>query len=107
MSSTREVAIRMAVTHAEGSPSRPQVVVDRLVAATNAHDLDALAACFATDYRNETPAHPSRGFAGRDQVRRNWEQIFAFVPDVHADVVDRATDGDTAWTEWDMTGTRP
>ena len=40
-------------------------------------------------------------------MRRNWEQIFAFVPDVHAEVVQRATDGDTAWTEWDMTGTRP
>jgi ketosteroid isomerase-like protein len=84
-----------------------QQVVDRLVSATNAHDLDALVACFAEDYCNETPVHPARGFIGRDQVRRNWEQIFAFVPDVHAEVVQCATEGDTAWTEWDMTGTRP
>jgi len=85
----------------------PQEMVDRLVAATNDHDLDRLVDCFAEDYRNETPAHPSRGFQGREQVRRNWEQIFAFVPDVHAQVSARATEGDTAWTEWTMTGTRP
>ena len=59
-------------------------MVERLVAATNAHDLDALVACFDEDYENETPVHPGRGFRGRDQVRTNWEQIFAFVPDVRA-----------------------
>jgi ketosteroid isomerase-like protein len=80
-------------------------VIDRLVRATNDHDLDALVGCFAEDYVNETPAHPTRGFRGRDQVRRNWEQIFAFVPDLRAEVR-RVVDGDSAWTEWEMTGTR-
>lgn len=84
----------------------PQEMVERLVRATNAHDVDAVAACFAEDYENETPAHPGRSFRGRAQVRRNWEQIFAFVPDVHAVVKGSAADGDTAWTEWEMTGTR-
>jgi hypothetical protein len=84
----------------------PQDLVDRLVRATNAHDIDALVACFARDYVNETPAHPERGFTGREQVRTNWEQIFAFVPDVRAEVIRRAVDGETAWTEWEMTGTR-
>lgn len=80
--------------------------VDRLLQATNAHDLPALVACFADDYVNETPVHPARGFRGPDQVRRNWEQIFANVPDVHAEVLRRATNGETVWTEWEMTGTR-
>lgn len=80
--------------------------IDRLVAATNAHDLDALVDCFAEDYRNVTPAHPARGFVGRDQVRRNWEQIFASVPDVRADVVATAVDGSRVWTQWEMSGTR-
>ena len=84
----------------------PQALVDRLVRATNAHDVDAVAACFAPDYENETPVHPSRGFRGRDQVRRNWEQIFAFVPDLKASVVRCAVDEDIAWTEWEMTGMR-
>ena len=84
----------------------PNAVVDRLLRATNARDLDALVACFADDYENETPAHPARSFRGPEQVRRNWEQIFAHVPDVRAEIVRRAVDGDTIWTEWEMTGTR-
>lgn len=81
-------------------------VVERLVDATNRHDLDALVACFAADYRNETPVHPARGFTGPEQVRRNWAQIYANVSDVRAEVVASATDGDSSWTEWEMTGTR-
>ena len=80
--------------------------IDRLVSATNQHDLEALVACFSEDYLNETPAHPARGFRGRAQVRRNWEQIFAFVPDIRVEVVRSAVDGDAVWTEWEMGGTR-
>lgn len=80
--------------------------ITRLVDATNQHDLDRLVACFAEDYVNETPAHPARGFRGRAQVRRNWEQIFAFVPDLRVDVVRSAVDAHTVWTEWEMHGTR-
>ena len=85
---------------------RPEAVIERLVAATNARDLDALVDCFTTDYRNETPVHPSRGFVGRDQVRRNWEQIFAHVPTLQAVVVRNAVSDNTVWSEWEMRGTR-
>lgn len=83
----------------------PEAVVERLLQATNDHDLGALVSCFATDYRNETPAHPARGFTGRAQVQRNWEQIFAAVPDLSATAVWIA-DETTVWTEWEMRGTR-
>ncbi len=83
----------------------------RLVSAVNDHYLDALAECFAADYRNETPAHPRRGFVGRSQVRENWARIFAGVPDITADVlrtsVDDDVDGEAIWSEWEMRGTRP
>ena len=82
-------------------------LLDRLVTAASDRDLDALAGCFAPDYRNETPAHPAQGFTGRDQVRRNWEQIFAVMPDITARVLRSASDGDVVWSEWQMTGTRP
>lgn len=85
---------------------RAGAVIDRLVRATNDHDLDTLVACFAEDYVNETPVHPTRSFRGRDQVRRNWQQIFAFVPDLRADVTGRVVEGETVWSEWEMTGTR-
>ena len=78
----------------------------RLERATNAHDVNALVACFAPDYRNDTPAHPERGFSGREQVRRNWEQIFAAVPDVTATVLRSAVNGEEVWSEWEHRGTR-
>jgi ketosteroid isomerase-like protein len=81
-------------------------VVNRLVMATNDHDIDALVDCFAAEYVNETPAHPQRGFRGRDQIRRNWTTIFAGVPDITTRVVASIDDGHTAWTEWEMSGTR-
>ncbi len=78
----------------------------RLCKATNDHDLEALVDCFAADYRNEAPAHPARGFTGREQVRANWRLIFDGVPDVHAEVLRQHADGETLWTEWEMGGTR-
>jgi ketosteroid isomerase-like protein len=81
-------------------------LLERLASAVNSHDLETLADCFSPGYRNETPAHPAQGFTGRDQVRRNWEQIFAFVPDITARVLRSCADGEVVWSEWEMTGTR-
>ena len=88
------------------TPDPSSALLDRLVTATNRRHLDALEGCFAPDYRNETPAHPARGFTGRGQVRRNWEQIFTFMPDITATVLRSACDGEVVWSEWQMTGTR-
>src|ERR1700682_4496789 len=84
----------------------PQALVERLLQATNDHDIEGVVGCFAEDYENEAPAHRARSFRGRDHVRRNWEQIFANVADIRAEVLHLAIDGDTAWTEWEMIGTR-
>jgi ketosteroid isomerase-like protein len=80
-------------------------VAEQLCKAINEHDLEALQGCFAPDYVNETPAHPARGFRGLDQVRKNWDQIFAAVPDIMA-TVRWTADGDNLWSEWEMRGTR-
>jgi hypothetical protein len=80
----------------------PAAVVERLLEAVNAHDLEAMVALFADDYRNETPAHPQRGFRGNQQVRRNWTQLFAGVPDLRARLPGAVVDGDSVWTDWDI-----
>lgn len=90
-----------SITGAEG----PGSMVERLCQATNAHDVEALTSCFAADYRNETPVHPARGFRGREQVRKNWEQIFAAVPDLSAEARWVEDEG-SVWSEWEMRGTR-
>ena len=89
-----------------GGSSKATVVIDRLLDATNRHDLEGIAGCFAPDFENRTPLHPARSFRGREQVRRNWEQILTGVPDLRATIVRRAVDGDSVWTEWEMTGIR-
>ena len=89
-----------------GNDSSPVATVERLVRATNEHDIERVVACFAQDYALEAPAHPQRSFRGNAQVRRNWTQIFAAVPDISTRVLRSAVDGDTVWTEWEMSGTR-
>jgi ketosteroid isomerase-like protein len=78
----------------------------RLTAATNAHDVEGVVDCFTTDYVNETPVHPARGFTGNEQVRINWMQIFGGVPDLTARVLSHTTADAEVWSEWEMHGTR-
>jgi ketosteroid isomerase-like protein len=85
--------------------TRPEII-ERLVAAGNAHDIDGLVECFSPSYVNVTPAHPARGFRGKEQVRRNWTSIFAAVPDIATRVVDCVVKDGQVWTEWEMRGSR-
>lgn len=77
----------------------------RIAQAISNHDLEALADCFEPDYQSDFPAHPGRGFRGRDQLRRNWTQIFAAVPQLHADVLSSCSSAGTFWIEWAWRGT--
>lgn len=89
------------------SPSDPAArLLTRIQDAINAHDLEQLTACFAKNYRAELPNHPSRNFVGADQVRRNWAQIFAGVPDIRATLRSATADNGFAWGEWTWAGTR-
>lgn len=84
----------------------PLATAGRLVQATNDHDLEAMLACFETDYRSEQPAHPARAFQGIDQVRKNWSAMLDAVPDVRWEVLRAAETEDTAWVELRLTGTQ-
>jgi hypothetical protein len=66
-------------------------VLERLHDAQNRHDLDAFVACFDPEYRSEQPVHPDRAFVGREQVRKNWAEVFAGVPDFQAERSARRT----------------
>ena len=82
-------------------------LIARLQDATNSRDLEALADCFHPDYDSEFPAHPERAFRGRQQMRENWSRIFEALPDLTSTLVRSASNGDTAWAEWEWQGTRP
>ena len=85
---------------------RPRTFADRVCEAANSHDVERVVDCFTEDYVNETPVHPTCGFRGRHQVRRNWTQIFAAVPDIKSTILRSHQAGDTVWSEWEMRGIR-
>ncbi len=85
----------------------PPALLLELQDAINGHDIERVVACFAEDYRNETPVHPARSFVGAQQVRGNWTQILGGLPDLEAQLVRYARHGDEVWAEWEWNGTRP
>ncbi len=84
----------------------PMPIVERLLDATNAHDVEGIVACFAEGYTLESPLHPARSFRGKEQVRRNWTQILSAVDNLTARVLAATCDARTVWSEWEMIGTR-
>jgi ketosteroid isomerase-like protein len=86
--------------------SEPTEILERWIDTANRHDLDAMLSCFAEDYSAAYPAHPSRDFQGREQVRRIHDQLFAGVPDLTVEALRSAVDGDVIWTELEWRGTR-
>ncbi len=80
-------------------------VIERMAQALNRHDLEAFVGCFAPNYRSVQPAHPNRGFGGKEQVRKNWSAIFESFPDFEADLLRHTSDEGTVWSEWRWTAT--
>ena len=76
------------------------MVLERLLESLNRRDLDAMLECFDPDYRSEQPAHPNRGFGGKEQVRKNWSKMFESFPDFEAELLRHGSDGDVVWSEW-------
>ncbi len=83
----------------EQKNSSPKSVFERMIRAANRHDLDAMVACFAPDFRSEQPLHPERDFTGQAGVRKNWSFFFTTVPDIQVDILNEVEEGDTVWAE--------
>jgi ketosteroid isomerase-like protein len=90
-----------------GSMTTPSNVLTELRDAINAHDPARIAACFSDDYCCERPTHPAESFTGSDQVRRNYTQLLERCPDLRAEILRTAIDGDELWSEWEMRATGP
>ena len=86
--------------------SSAKLVFERMIQAANRHDLDAMVACFAPDYRSEQPLHPERDFTGQAGVRNNWSFFFTTIPDIQVEILNEAAEGDTVWAELHYHGTQ-
>ena len=90
----------------EQTPSSPKVVFERMSQAANRHDLEAMVACFAPDFRSEQPFHPERNFVGQAGVRNNWSFFFKTIPDIQVEILGEVEEGDTVWAELHFHGTQ-
>ena len=88
------------------SHATPKGVVERLIEATNRHDLEAMVACFAPEYRSEQPFYPERNFTGQAGVRKNWSFFFSTMPDFRAEVQSSVVEGEIVWAEMAYYGTQ-
>ncbi len=83
--------------------------LERLFAAFNAHDADAVMACFTADavFLGAAGDHAGgRRFAGTSAIRTAFAAVWADLPDVQWAVHRSRMLGDEAVTEWLFTGTR-
>ena len=80
-------------------------VIERLRETINQHDPDAMVDCFHPDYRSEQPAHPNRGFGGKEQVHKNWSDMFESFPDLEVEVLRQSSKRDVVWNEWHWSAT--
>ena len=86
--------------------SSPKVVLERMIQAVNRHDLEAMVAFFAPDFRSEQPFHPERNFVGPAGVRNNWSFFFTTIPDIQIEILGEVEEGDTVWAELHYHGTQ-
>jgi len=86
--------------------SSPKLVFERMIQAANRHDLDAMVACFAPDFRSEQPLHPERTFVGQAGVRKNWSFFFSTIPDLQIEILGEVAEGDVVWAEVHYHGTQ-
>ncbi len=86
--------------------SSPKVVFERMIQAANRHDLEAMVACYAPDFRSEQPFHPERDFTGQAGVRKNWSFFFTTIPDIQIEILKEVEEGDTIWAELHYHGTQ-
>jgi hypothetical protein len=73
--------------------------IDRLLAAINAHDPQAMTKCLDEAYCSDQPLHPATGFSGRGQMATNSASMFEEVPDLRIEVLRAAVSGAEASPE--------
>jgi ketosteroid isomerase-like protein len=78
-------------------------LLDRLMAALNAHDLDAMMALVTDDivFESTSPAPDGARYEGREDVARVWGDMLASTPKAHFTIEEQVCLGaDRAIVQW-------
>ncbi|MDX6453352.1 MAG: hypothetical protein QOH16_3401 [Gaiellaceae bacterium] len=78
-------------------------VVDRVLVALNAHDLDAFVACYAGDATIEN-GHDEVLVRGHDELRARYGPLLEQLPDIRVEALTRTDVGDFVVQEEVVTG---
>jgi steroid delta-isomerase-like uncharacterized protein len=77
-------------------------VVERYVAALNAHDVDGVLDCVTDDYTSEHVATLGSGLRGKRAYRERLPAFLAEFDDLHYEIEDTIVDGDRAAVAYRM-----
>jgi steroid delta-isomerase-like uncharacterized protein len=94
-------------TTAENKPTI--AILDGFANAFNAHDADRILSYMTDDCVFEASAGPNKDgekFAGKEAVKKAFEDIFKSYPDAHWGNVRHFISGERAVSEWTFTGTK-
>lgn len=85
------------------------VILEGFVDAFNAHDIDRILSYMTEDCVFEASAGPNADgekFAGKDEVKKAFEDVFKTYPDAHWGNARHFISGQRAVSEWIFTGTK-
>jgi len=91
------------VTVAPPSASGTRAVVERYLAALNAHDADAIAACVSSDFFNEHTSILGTSVRGRQAYRGRLDEFLGRFGALHYEAEAWIVDGDSAAVPYRMT----
>ena len=86
-----------------GQLTGTQAAVERYLAALNAADADAVAACVTEDFHNEHTSATARSLTGRTTYRERLGGFLREFEDLHYEVEDLLVDDDRAAVGYRMT----
>ena len=78
-------------------------VIDRVLVALNAHDVDAFVACYAEDATIEN-GHDEVFVRGNEELRVRYSRMFEQLPDVRVEALSRIDVGEFVVQEEVVTG---
>jgi len=100
----------MAQTITTATTNTPTIaILDGFANAFNAHDADRILSYMTDDCIFEASAGPDvdgEKFAGKEAVKKAFEEVFKIYPDAHWGNVRHFISGDRAVSEWTFTGTK-
>ena len=85
-------------------------ILDGFANAFNAHDIDRILSYMTEDCVFEASAGPDvdgEKFAGKEAVKKAFEDVFKNYPDAHWANARHFISGERAVSEWTFTGTKP